>query len=160
LIVPQSLYESVSTWLEEKLALQEKLTPTDDPALLVADLEAKAKQLTDVQVDLIMKSMKKPYKSKRPTKPKSSSKSKKPKKTASANVAEESFGGKPFFNVGPDDEMPSEEEILSWLETQKGEEQAKKIKQLKDEFKAEQAAKQESEGEKGTEEPVIKHGEL
>jgi hypoxia up-regulated 1 len=107
-----------------------------------------------------MKSMKKPYKSKRPTKPKSSSKSKKPKKTASADAAEASFGGKPFFNVGPDDEMPSEEEILSWLETQKGEEQAKKIKQLKDEFKAEQAAKQESEGEKGAEEPVIKHGEL
>ena len=74
-------YETAKKWLDEKLALQKKLGPYDDPAILVADLEAKAKQLSDATTETIMKTIK----VQKPEKPKSAKKSKsKTKKTASA----------------------------------------------------------------------------
>jgi hypoxia up-regulated 1 len=129
--LPQKLYDEISAWLTEKLAEQEKLPPTADPAILVKDLTAKAKELQDVQVDLIMKSMRRPYKSKRsPTKPKASKqkKSKSATKTAASEKADATldfgkFGDKAnFMKVGENGEMPSEEEILAFLDKQKTEE--------------------------------------
>lgn len=38
-------YESANTWFEAQLALQEKLTVSDDPALVVADIESRLKEL-------------------------------------------------------------------------------------------------------------------
>ncbi|RLL99656.1 hypothetical protein CFD26_106575 [Aspergillus turcosus] len=39
------IYESTNTWLETQLALQEKLTETDDPALTVAEIDTRVKEL-------------------------------------------------------------------------------------------------------------------
>ena len=50
-------YETTRKWLEEKLALQEKLGPYDDPAVLVAELEAKASQMQTAVSDVIMKTI-------------------------------------------------------------------------------------------------------
>ncbi|KAE8150876.1 Hsp70 protein-domain-containing protein [Aspergillus avenaceus] len=38
-------YESTNTWLETQLAVQEKLTETDDPALTVAEIDTRLKEL-------------------------------------------------------------------------------------------------------------------
>lgn len=122
LVLPQSLYDSVTTWLTEQLAEQEKLPPTADPVLLVKDLTAKTKELTDMHVDILMKSMKRPYKtSRKPVKPPKGAKIKKNKsKTDSADKAEASLefgdGNKPpIFKVGEDGEF-NEEELLAFLE--------------------------------------------
>ena len=122
LVLPQSLYDSVTTWLAEKLAEQEKLPPTADPVLLVKDLTTRTKELTDVHVDMLMKSMKRPFKSSRkPVKPSKGAKAKKNKsKTSSANKAEASleFGDgnqPPIFKVGEDGEF-NQEELLAFLE--------------------------------------------
>jgi hypoxia up-regulated 1 len=53
----QKSYDSVKAWLDEKLALQEKLTPYDNPAVLVKDLELRAKQLQTDVTNLIMKNV-------------------------------------------------------------------------------------------------------
>lgn len=53
----QKSYDSVKAWLDEKLALQEKLTPYDDPAVLVKELELRAKQLQTDATNLIMKNI-------------------------------------------------------------------------------------------------------
>jgi hypoxia up-regulated 1 len=145
LIKPQSLYDSISSWLTSKLAEQEKLSVTADPVLLTKDLEAKAKELQDIQVELIMKTMKQPFKSKRPTtKPKKSSKPKKTKskstssKTESAEKAEKTLEfndeGMPMFKVGEDGELPSEEEILAFIEKSKAREEAEGKHKKKDEL--------------------------
>ena len=53
----QKSYDSVKAWLDEKLALQEKLKPYDDPAVLAKDLELRAKQLQTDVTNLIMKNI-------------------------------------------------------------------------------------------------------
>ena len=83
----QKSYDSVKAWLDEKLALQEKLTPYDDPAVLVKDLDARAKQLQTDVTNLIMRSVKMPPKSK--PRPSSSKKSKSKKTKSSTTVAPE-----------------------------------------------------------------------
>jgi hypoxia up-regulated 1 len=79
-------YETTKMWLEEKLALQEKLGPYEDPAVLVSDLEVKARQLQTTLSDLLMKSMQ----SQRIPKPKAAkkekAKSKKSKSKASSTT--------------------------------------------------------------------------
>ena len=80
-----SAYDSVQTWLDEKLEQQEKLSPTDDPVVFSSELAAKAKELNKVIVELIQKKMK------LPPKPKSSSKSKTSKtKTSKKNKGSKS----------------------------------------------------------------------
>lgn len=61
---------TVKQWFDEKLAEQDKLSPTDDPALLSSELSAKSKELNDVVMNLLTKQMKTP-----PTPKKSKSKS-------------------------------------------------------------------------------------
>ena len=167
LIKPQKQYDAISKWLEEKLAEQEKLSETADPVLLTKDLTAKAKELTDTHVDLIMKSMKQPYRSKRPTtkskKPKAkktSTKKKNASKTGSAEKAGKTLDfagdGTPMFG-GEDSEM-SAEEMMAWIEKLEAEEAAAGLKapregyypgeqvvpdeeQLKDDVETEKATK-------------------
>lgn len=77
------IYDSIKTWLETKLAAQKKLTPYDDPALLVSELESKSKDLQTAVSDLLMKSIK----FEQLKKPKSSKKAKpKTKKTKSSTT--------------------------------------------------------------------------
>lgn len=153
---PQELYDNISKWLSELLAQQEKLAATEDPVLLIKDLAEKTKQLQDVGVELIMKSMKQPYKSGRKTGPKSEkktkatkskakSKSKKSKKTGTTTAeepdatidlgfegkGEEGKEGTQFFKVGENDEMPSEEQILEAIKRSK--EEGKKTEDVKHE---------------------------
>ena len=63
-------YESVQKWLDDKVAEQDKLSPTDDPVLLSSDMAAKSKELNTVVMGMLQKKMK------LPSKPKSSSKAK------------------------------------------------------------------------------------
>lgn len=51
----EELYTSISAWLEEKLAAQEKLGPADDPVLLVRDLADRRARLDKAGMDLAMK---------------------------------------------------------------------------------------------------------
>lgn len=53
-------YDTVMKWFQEKLALQEKLGPHDDPAFLVAELETKGQELQRVVSETIMKTIKMP----------------------------------------------------------------------------------------------------
>ena len=62
---------TVKNWLDEKLAEQEKLSPTDDPVLLTSDLSAKSKEVNDLVMSLLTRQMKSPPK---PKKSKSKSK--------------------------------------------------------------------------------------
>lgn len=150
LVLPQSLYDTISQWLADKLAEQEKLPATADPILLVKDIAAKAKQLQDASVDLLARTMKRPYKGKKPPKPKTT-KSKKPKTTTSEGAGAEKtpdFDGKPFMTMDPNGEMPTEEEILEWIAKQQAENEAR-----------EQAPAQEKKPVVEEKEP-IKHEEL
>ncbi|TVY37928.1 Hypoxia up-regulated protein [Lachnellula subtilissima] len=148
---PQSLYVSISSWLTTKLTEQEALAITADPVLLTKDMAAKAKELQDMQVELVMKGMRQPPKVNRPTtKSKKQSKPKKTKtksksggkKTDSAEKPEKTLDfddqGMPMFKVGEDGEMPSEEEIMKWFEKSKAEqaknEEAKEKPATKDEL--------------------------
>ncbi|KAM3069520.1 lumenal Hsp70 protein [Clarireedia jacksonii] len=113
LVKPQELYDSISKWLAELMEQQEKLGPTSDPVIFVKDIAERAKQLQDIGIELIMKSMKQPYKSGR--KPTSSSKAKKSaKKTGSKKKSKTASAepSNPTFKVGENDEMPTEEQIL------------------------------------------------
>ncbi|TVY80538.1 Hypoxia up-regulated protein [Lachnellula suecica] len=145
LIKPQSLYDTISEWLVVKIVEQEKLDITSDPVLLSKDLEAKAKELQELQVELIMKSMKQPFKSNRPTpkpkkqsKPRSSKVKKSTSKKTDAPKAEKILNfndeGLPTFRVGEDGEMPTEEEILAFIEKNKKENVGKEEKSKKDEL--------------------------
>ncbi|KAK5055968.1 hypothetical protein LTR84_012518 [Exophiala bonariae] len=71
-----SKYEAAKAWLEKKLASQDKLTLTDDPAFLSSELETKSQELQRAVSDILMKAirMNDPRKSK-------SSKKAKPKTT-------------------------------------------------------------------------------
>jgi len=158
--LPQSLYDEISAWLTKKLAEQEALPPTADPVILVKDLAAKAKQLQDTQVDLIMKSMKRPQKPKKPTsKPKvgKQKKSKSSSKTASSDKADPTIDFEKFMKVGPDDKLPTEEEILAFMEKQTNEANAADTKAQKDTFNAEDGEKVEKDVDREKEKP---HDEL
>jgi len=76
-------YEKTLAWLKEKVAAQAKLGATDDPALSIADLEAKSKELSKLTTDLMQKQLKMNMpgggKSSSSTKSKSKSKTKKNK---------------------------------------------------------------------------------
>ena len=80
---------TIKLWLEEKLAEQEELSPTDDPAVLSSDLAAKSKELNEAVMDMLTKQMKnipKPGGEKKAKASSSGSKSKKPKATSSSTV--------------------------------------------------------------------------
>ncbi|KAF6814971.1 heat shock protein 70-like protein [Colletotrichum sojae] len=80
--VVEDLYESTLKWLNEMEAKQEALTATEDPVLLVKDLQAKRDKLDKAGMDLAMKGVKN-FESK--SKKASKSASAKSKKTKSAS---------------------------------------------------------------------------
>ncbi|KIV86937.1 hypothetical protein PV11_02513 [Exophiala sideris] len=51
-------YEKAKAWLEEKMALQDKLGPNDEPAFSVSELETRGKELQKVVQDMILKTIK------------------------------------------------------------------------------------------------------
>ena len=153
---PQKLYDEVSAWLTEKIAEQDKLSQTADPVLLVKDLADKAKQLQDIQVDLIMRTMKKPsFKAKKPT---STSKSKKPRKTTSASKPG-STGKSSEFDSGKFGDNPSEEELMAFLEKMKTDENKDDINKAQEAY-AKNAAERTENVVPETETKEKKHEEL
>lgn len=123
------VYDSVSTWLKTQITAQEALSPFEDPAVTIKEIEAKTAELNKVVMDVVAKKMQQPKRSSSSSyskKPKTS-KTKKGKKssetTSSASV--ESSGtkaedaGPSFMTVKPGDEMPSEEQILEMINKQK-----------------------------------------
>ncbi|ETN46736.1 uncharacterized protein HMPREF1541_00925 [Cyphellophora europaea CBS 101466] len=86
-----STRDIVQKWLDDKLAAQNKLGPYDDPAVLVAELESRAKQLQNEATSAIMKTIRMqdmPKKNKGGKKTKS--KNKKPVKATKSSTASES----------------------------------------------------------------------
>jgi len=160
----KKLHEEVSTWLAEILPKQKALKPTDDPVLLIKDVQEQAKKLSDAQVELLMKSMQRPFKSARPTKKAKAAKPKKSKKTKtkSADKADPTlnFGkeGENFFKMGENGEMPTEEEIKAFIEKQQTEANAAEIKAQKEEADAERTA--ETAGDSNEAEEKKAHDEL
>jgi len=51
-------YEAVKAWLEEKMALQDQLGPSEDPAFLVSELETKRQELQKVVSETVLKTIK------------------------------------------------------------------------------------------------------
>ena len=100
--------ETVQTWLDKKLAAQDKLGPYDDPAVLVSELEAKSKEVQSEVTSILMKTIKmqglpkKPKPSKKPKSTKSKStkskKSGKATKPASTSTSEASSTTKDIHN--------------------------------------------------------------
>ncbi|GAP88974.1 putative heat shock protein 70-like protein [Rosellinia necatrix] len=126
------LYDTIVSWLEAKIAEQDKLPETADPVLLVKEIAEKTKKLEQAGVDLAMRSVKKfESKFKKNSSSKKSSrtktKSKTGTKTGTAGDSEPTLD----FNFGENGEMPSGEEleeiIKKMTEEQKKKDQAKKI---------------------------------
>ncbi|KAI3327949.1 actin-like ATPase domain-containing protein [Xylariaceae sp. AK1471] len=119
------LYESIMVWLEEKIAEQDKLPETANPALLVKDLTEKAKKLEQAGIDMAMRSVKK-FESK--FKKNSSSKKSSKSKTKTKSATKTSKGGSEptiDFKFGENGEMPSAEEIEEMIKKM-GQEQKSK----------------------------------
>ena len=84
------VYDTVKSWLDEKVAAQEKLKPYEDPAMLISDLETRASQLQSSISDVVMKSIKMQDIPKKPKKNNTKKpKSKKGKGSSSASVSSE-----------------------------------------------------------------------
>ncbi|KAI8630995.1 actin-like ATPase domain-containing protein [Xylariaceae sp. FL1651] len=114
------LYESIISWLEEKIAEQDKLPDTADPVLLVKDITEKTKQLEKAGVDMAMRSVRKfESKYKKSNSSKKSSKTKTKTKTKGATKTNkdgseptiDSREGENYIKLGENGEMPSAEEI-------------------------------------------------
>ena len=96
-------YESVQTWLEEKLEQQDKLSPTDDPVISSTELATKSKELNTIIVELLQKKMKIPPKGK------SSSKSK-VKKAKSSKKSKGSTSTTAADDASSSTDMPASEQ--------------------------------------------------
>ncbi|KAK5095053.1 lumenal Hsp70 protein [Exophiala xenobiotica] len=84
----EKVYDSAKSWLEEKVTAQGKLSPYEDPAVLVSELEAKAKQVGTAVSDVVMKQIK----MQQAPKAKKSKSSKKPKQTKSTSTVSDGTG--------------------------------------------------------------------
>lgn len=91
--------ESVQKWLDDKLAEQEKLSPTDDAAILSSDLIAKSNELNEVVMMLLQKQMQ------IPGIPKSSKIKKSTTKTATAKTSATEFAAKADDTADPMDDI-------------------------------------------------------
>lgn len=111
----ESLHVEITTWLVKLESEQAALSPTDEPVLLVKDLEARRAKLDKAGMDLAMKGVRNfDKKGKKPT---SSKKDRKGSKTGSAKPAGQTI------ELGKDGKMPTEaeiEEILRKLKEQDG----------------------------------------
>lgn len=162
--------DSVKKWLDEKLAEQEKLSPTDDPVLHTSDLSAKSKELNDVVMSLLTKQMKTPPK---PKKSKSKSKSTRTSSTKATDTVTDTNTASVSADAakettepvgGLEDEMEglhqvTQEEIEEAIADQKSKAEKKKTPKKE---KAKPSGKGKGKGrskskDKGT---VEEHGEL
>ncbi|KAH6688543.1 stress protein [Plectosphaerella plurivora] len=111
----ESLHVEITTWLVKLESEQAALGPTDEPVLLVKDLEARRAKLDKAGMDLALKGVRNfDKKTKKPT---ASKKDRKSSKTASAKPAGQTI------ELGKDGKMPTEaeiEEILKRLKEQDG----------------------------------------
>ena len=137
--------ESVESWLESKLAEQEKLSPSEDPVILSSDMAAKSKELNEMVMNLLTKQMKTPPKPKKP-KVKSASIKSKTSKNSKPTISPEVLEEMPGARKVTDEEI---EEALSQQKSKssesKGKEKAKATgkKKEKDKSKAKPGPKQE-----------------
>ncbi|KAL2160760.1 hypothetical protein VTH06DRAFT_957 [Thermothelomyces fergusii] len=118
----EDLYTSITAWLEEKLAEQDKLGPTDDPVLLVKDLKDKREKLDKTSLELAVKGARKFGRRKTSgDKGKETKKSKKAKESSSSSSSSTSTkSAKPaqqtiHIRPGEDGKMPSPEELDEML---------------------------------------------
>ncbi|KAI1343914.1 actin-like ATPase domain-containing protein [Xylariaceae sp. FL0016] len=111
-----TLSESIMSWLEEKVAEQEKLPATADPVLLVKDILEKTKKLEKAGMDLAMKSAK-TFDGK--NKKKSGSSSKKTSKTKSKKATKSGTDdAEPTleFKMGENGEQLTAEDIEAMIQ--------------------------------------------
>ncbi|KAK3386616.1 Hsp70 protein-domain-containing protein [Podospora didyma] len=146
----EDLYVSISAWLEEKVAAQDKLGATDDPVLLSKDLTERREKLDKAGVDLAMKGVRN-FEKKKKAKETKSKKAKVSKSKASGKAA-------PTIKLKPgeDGKMPSftEEEINEMLRKYREENPDAGTEVPPPKAKDEPAQK------KTEEEPPLKHEEL
>jgi len=109
-------HETIHRWLITKLAEQEKLAPYEDPVMLSVEMEAKAKQLNRVVMELLQKKIRTPPKPKASSKAKSVKKSKKSKTTSASKETPTGSEDGSKVKVGKDGDMPTEEEIIEMIE--------------------------------------------
>ncbi|KAI1354124.1 Hsp70 protein-domain-containing protein [Xylaria sp. FL0043] len=117
------LYDSIVTWLEEKLAEQEKLPETADPVLLVKEITEKTKKLEQAGVDMAMRSVRK-FES-RFKKNSSSKKSSKTKTKTATKTSKDGSAPTIDINFGENGEMPSAEEIEEMIKKMAEEQKSK-----------------------------------
>ncbi|KAI5928250.1 stress protein ORP150 [Camillea tinctor] len=127
------LSNSILSWLEEKVAEQEKLPEDADPVLLTKDLVEKTKQLEKAGMDLAMKSVKN-FDSKGKKKNSSSKKSSKTKAKSATKAAND--GSEPTIDVkGKEGKEPTPEEIEEMIrEMMKEQEEKAKAENKHDEL--------------------------
>lgn len=97
--------ESMQEWLEEKEHEQDKLSPSDEPILLLSDLDARTKELNELTINLLTKQIKgsKPRKSK-------SSKDGERTRTSTAKSSEAAETSSTASQVEPDPAQATEAE--------------------------------------------------
>lgn len=155
--------DSVKKWLEEKLAEQEKLLPTDDPVLLSSELSAKSKEINDLVMRLLTKQMK------TPPKPKKSKSRPKATKTSSTKAIDKDsstveFGAPAKDTTGPaGNEMEGLHQVTQEeIEEVMAEQKSKAEKETKRREKAKASGKGKEKGRsKGKDKgKAEEHGEL
>ena len=154
--------KTVEEWLDEKIAEQEALSPTDDPVLLSSELSAKSKELNDVVMSLLTKQMKTPSK---PKKSKSKSKTRKTSSTKATDTDTSTVesGKAAKETTGPADELEDKTEDFHQV-TQEEIEEAMVEQKSKAEKRPERSEKAKASGKgksKGKDKGKIEeHGEL
>ncbi|MCJ1394464.1 lumenal Hsp70 protein [Xylographa bjoerkii] len=105
-------HESVQKWLDEKLTAQEKLSPFEDPVILVSDLAAKSKELNKVVMDVLQKKIQIPPKVKSSSKSKTS-KAKSSKKTKTTSSLSSSPTSISSTSSTTESDVPTETEVTT-----------------------------------------------
>ncbi|KAK4444413.1 hypoxia up-regulated protein 1 [Podospora aff. communis PSN243] len=136
----EDLYASISAWLEEKIAAQDKLSATDDPVLLSKDLTERREKLDKVGMDLAMKGVRN-FEKRKKADEKTTTKTKKAKPSKSKGAPKSGS----TLKLKPDEngKMPSQEEL---------------DEMIKNFMKEQEAKKQEEEGKE--DDGKVKHEEL
>lgn len=158
--------DTVEKWLDEKLAEQGKLSPTDDPVLLSSELSAKSKELNDLVMSLLTKQMKPPPKPKKSKSKSTTTKTSSTKATGTDTSTVES-GEVAKETTGPAGELEDEMEGLHQvtqeeIEEAMAEQKSKAEKTTKRKEKAKASGKGKGKGKsKGKDKgKVEEHGEL
>lgn len=104
----------IEEWLDTKIAEQDKLSPSDDPVIKSSELGTKAKEMNEMMMNVLTKSMKTPPKGKKPNSKASKSATIKPRKAnSSTTVSEDAPSGSPNAEPPTNEKTPdaSKEQI-------------------------------------------------